>query len=43
MAITRLLQGDRGGMVLLILLLIVSVVVPLLNLAVPEGNPLHLV
>jgi len=42
MAITRLLQGDRGGMVLLILLLIVSVVVPLLNLAVPEGNPLHL-
>jgi len=42
MAITRLLQGDRGGMVLLILLLIVSVVVPLLNLAVPAGNPLHL-
>ena len=42
MAITRLLQGDKGGKVLLILLLIVSVVVPLLNLAVPEGNPLHL-
>jgi len=38
----KLLQGDTGGKLLLLLLLLVSLVVPLLNLAVPEANPLHL-
>jgi len=38
----KLLRGDTGGKLLLVLLLIAAVVVPLLNLAVPAGNPLHL-
>jgi len=37
-----LMKHDTGGKILLGLLLIAAVVVPLLNLAVPEGNPLHL-
>lgn len=37
-----LLRNDTGGKLLLGLLLIAAVVVPLLNLAVPAGNPLHL-
>lgn len=36
-----LLKGDTGGQVMLGLLLAVAVVVPVLNLAVPEGSPLH--
>jgi urea transport system permease protein len=36
-----ILRGDRGGQVMLALLLLTAVVVPVLNLAVPEGNPLH--
>jgi urea transport system permease protein len=35
------LKGDTGGQVMLGLLLAVAVVVPVLNLAVPEGHPLH--
>ena len=38
----RLLGNDRGGQVLLVLLAVAAVVVPLLNLAVPDGHPLHL-
>jgi len=36
------LRGDRGGLSLLAVLLFLSVIVPLLNLAVPESSPLHL-
>lgn len=36
------LKADRGGQVLLGLLAIASVAVPVLNLLVPEGSPLHL-
>jgi urea transport system permease protein len=35
------LFGDRGGQVLLAVLAVVGVVVPILNLAVPESSPLH--
>ena len=38
----RLLGNDRGGQVLLALLAVAVVVVPLLNLALPDGHPLHL-
>ena len=38
----RLLGNDRGGQVLLALLAVAVVVVPLLNLAVPDGHPLHI-
>ena len=40
--INRLVQSDRGGAVLLVLLAISMVLVPLLNLAVPESSALHL-
>jgi urea transport system permease protein len=36
------LRGDRGGATLLAVLLFLIVVVPVLNLAVPESSPLHL-
>ena len=36
------LSGDRGGLTLLAVLLFLVVIVPLLNLAVPESSPLHL-
>jgi urea transport system permease protein len=38
----NILQGDRGGQIFLGLLLLVAILVPLLNLVVPEGHPLHL-
>jgi len=38
----RLLRGDTGGQVMLGLLAVAMVLVPVLNLAVPEGSPLHL-
>ncbi|MBF0256881.1 MAG: urea ABC transporter permease subunit UrtC [Gammaproteobacteria bacterium] len=41
MLLTRLLQDDRGGQVMLGLLLLVAILVPILNLAVPVDNPLH--
>ena len=40
--LTRLLIGDRGGAVLLLLLAASAVLVPVLNLLVPESSPLHL-
>jgi urea transport system permease protein len=42
MLLNNVLKNDRGGQVLLTLLLISSIVVPVLNLAVPEGHFLHL-
>jgi urea transport system permease protein len=42
MRLHRLLAGDRGGQVLLGLLAGLVLLVPLLNLALPEGHPLHL-
>ncbi len=41
MGLTRALQGDTGGKVMLAVLLVVAVVVPVLNLAVPESSPWH--
>lgn len=40
--ISRLVKSDRGGSVLLVLLAISMVLVPVLNLAVPESSALHL-
>jgi urea transport system permease protein len=37
-----ILKGDRGGQIFLGLLVLVAILVPLLNLVVPEGHPLHL-
>lgn len=38
----RTLKGDTGGQLLLSLLALASIAVPILNLIVPEGHPLHL-
>jgi len=40
--ITSLFKNDAGGKVFLGLLGLLAVLVPVLNLAVPEGSPLHL-
>jgi urea transport system permease protein len=37
----RLLEHERGGYVLLAVLAVLAVVVPIANLAIPEGSPLH--
>ncbi len=37
-----ILKDDRGGQIFLGLLLLTAILVPLLNLVVPEGHPLHL-
>jgi len=42
MRLVESMRGDRGGQVMLGVLAVVAVVVPILNLAVPEGSPLHL-
>jgi urea transport system permease protein len=42
MLLARILKNDRGGQVLLAILAIAVIVVPVLNLAVPADNPLHL-
>ncbi|MEB4593266.1 urea ABC transporter permease subunit UrtC [Candidatus Thiothrix sp. Deng01] len=42
MLIARILQGDRGGQIMLALLALMIVLVPVLNLLVPEGSFLHL-
>lgn len=42
MLIRRLLLSDRGGMVVMALLLALAILVPLLNLAVPADSPLHI-
>ncbi len=38
----KLLKGDRGGQVLMALLAVAAVVVPVLNLLIPEGSPFHI-
>ena len=40
-ALPALIRSDRGGSVLLSVLLVLAVVIPLLNLAVPESSGLH--
>jgi urea transport system permease protein len=42
MLLARILKHDRGGQVLLAILAVAVVVVPVLNLAIPADNPLHL-
>ncbi|SKA71637.1 urea transport system permease protein [Thiothrix eikelboomii] len=42
MFITRILQNDRGGQIMLAVLALVLVLVPVLNLLVPEGSFLHM-
>ncbi len=39
---TSILAGDRGGQILLGLLIVLAVVVPVCNLLLPAGHPLHL-
>ncbi len=41
MLIPRILQDDRGGQMMLLVLAIVTLAVPICNLLIPEGNPLH--
>ena len=38
----RWLDHERGGYVLLAVLAVLAIVVPICNLLVPEGSPLHL-
>lgn len=38
----KLLKDDRGGQVMMVLLAIAAIVVPVLNLLVPEGSPFHI-
>ena len=42
MFVMRILNNDRGGQVLMVLLLTAMIVVPVLNLLVPESSALHL-
>jgi urea transport system permease protein len=42
MGLLRAMKGDTGGQVMLAVLAVVTVVVPVLNLVVPEGHPWHL-
>ncbi len=42
MFLKNLLKDDRGGQIFLIVLLAVSIIVPLLNMFVPEGNIFYL-
>ncbi|MEJ2317454.1 MAG: urea ABC transporter permease subunit UrtC [Gammaproteobacteria bacterium] len=41
MGVFRVLKDDRGGQLLLLFLTVVAIVIPLLNLLVPEGSPFH--
>lgn len=41
MILSKLLRDDRGGQIFLSILVLISFIVPLLNLAVPESHPLH--
>ncbi len=41
MWIPRILQDDRGGQMMLLVLAIVTLAVPICNLLIPESNPLH--
>ena len=40
-SIFKPMRGDRGGQVMLVVLALVMVLVPVLNLVVPAGNPWH--
>ncbi|KPV39968.1 amino acid ABC transporter permease [Thiohalorhabdus denitrificans] len=40
--LSRFLAGDTGGTILLAVLAVAGVLVPILNLAVPEGSALHI-
>ena len=42
MGIFGMLKQDRGGQIFLGILALATVLVPLLNLVLPEGNPLHI-
>lgn len=42
MFVMKLLKGDRGGQIMMGLLVLLLIVVPYLNLYVPEGQPLHM-
>jgi urea transport system permease protein len=42
MGVLKLLKEDRGGQIFLLLLALGTLLVPLLNLALPESHPLHL-
>ena len=41
MGMYRILKDDRGGQLLLLFLTAVAIVIPILNLAVPESSPFH--
>ena len=41
MGMYRILKDDRGGQLLLLALAVIAIVIPVLNLAVPEGSPFH--
>ncbi|SFF87657.1 urea ABC transporter permease subunit UrtC [Neptunomonas qingdaonensis] len=41
MGLLNILKNDRGGQIMLGVLLVITILVPLLNLLVPESNPLH--
>lgn len=42
MFIARILKDDRGGQIMLLVLAVVTVLVPILNLAVPPDHPLYI-
>ena len=41
MLIARVLKNDRGGQIFLAILTVVTILVPILNLAVPADSPMH--
>jgi urea transport system permease protein len=41
MGLLQPLKGDTGGQIMLGVLALIAILVPILNLLVPEGNPLH--
>jgi urea transport system permease protein len=41
MGVLNIVKNDRGGQIMLGVLLVITILVPLLNLLVPETNPLH--
>ncbi len=42
MRVLSVLHNDRGGQIMLGVLLVVAILVPILNLLVPAGSPLHI-
>ena len=38
----RLLKGDRGGQILMFILMVATVAVPVMNLILPDTHPLHI-